>query len=164
MKLHEGEIVSDELHEERADLLREIKLLGDVLSKAQSDARAAHKAERRRLADEDPEFIAWRDERNRIVSKMKAERMELAREMEKATEALRRRHASVREIEVKVSEVAADSRAMSDDRAQYARARAAMMRAIAEGDAALMGALAAAQAEIREAMTPGRLMEGVGCA
>ena len=130
MKLHEGEIVSDELHEERADLLREIKLLGDVL---------------------------------RIVSKMKAERMELAREMEKATEALRRRHASVREIEVKVSEVAADLRAMSDERAQYARARAAMMRAIAEGDAALVGALAAAQAEIREAMTPGRLMEGVGC-
>jgi hypothetical protein len=47
--------------------------------------------------------------------------------------------------------------------AQYARARAAMMQAIKAGDAALVGALAAAQTEIREAMTPGRLMEGVGC-
>lgn len=147
-------VMIDELKEQKADLVREIQLLVNVLGKAQADARAAHNAERRRLADEDPEFIAWRNERNRIVSELKAERMDLVREVEKAEEELRSRHASVRNIESRISKVAADLRAMSDDRAQYARARAAMMRAIQEEDAALVGALAAAQAEIRKGIDP----------
>lgn len=99
------------------------------------------------MRDGDPEFNEWLADRQRLIAETKAERIAVVAELMRVQEQVAKAHKDLDQI---IGEI----RAMGSFRVSYARARAVMMRALDENDAAMVAAAAAAQREIRSEAYP----------